>query len=106
MSDLSFLEICARNFSFRRNLGIPPRTLYGDEIYNVAYFVSQFLRKITVTTIRRGHIGDNKSLNACKKVKGLEKIWTEETQIPELGKCRLSQRPTKKKIKDLIRSGG
>ena len=53
----------------------------------------------TTTAIRRGHIGDNKSLNTCKKVKGLEKIWTEETQIPELGKCRLSQRPTKKRSK-------
>ena len=96
LRDLSFLETCARNFSFRRNKGIPPRTLYGDAIYNVTYFVSPFLRKVSVIAIQRGHIGHNKSLNACKKVKGLEKIWTEETQMPELGKCRLCQRPTKK----------
>ena len=68
---------------------------------------------VTVTAIRCGHTGHNKPLidNARKKVKRLEKIWTEETlrtlrraQMPEKGKCRLCQRQTQK-IKDLTRSG-
>ena len=49
--------------------------------------------------------------NACKKVKRVEEIWTEETlralrraQMPEMGKCRLCQRPTET-IKDLVQSG-
>ena len=56
--------------------------------------------------------GHSKSPNARKKVERLEKTWkdfpeealrTHETQIPEMGKCRLCQRPTQE-IKDLIRS--
>ena len=61
LSDLSFLETCARNF-------------FCDAIYNVAYsFPGSFGKSVTVTAIRHGHTGHNKPLSVRKKVERLEK---------------------------------
>ena len=107
LSDLSFLETCARNFSFRKKAFPLAPYMSTQFIMSHTSFpgsLGRLLSPLSDVAI----LTTTSHLKFVKKVRRLEKIWTEETlrsaQMSEMGICHLCQSPTQK-IKDLVPSG-